>query len=179
MHVPNPFGRWLILAALLAAALGRQAPAQAAESLDPAGPLLTPPLPPGCVGQTQTFTQSTGQTISDFSTITSTLAVAGIGLKTWEVSAHTAISHTFPGDLNIYLLAPNQFGFRNTLTTRNGSGFANVFANTIWTDQATVGVTEVSFVNGASHGLLIPDFTTRTASGSSWCRTWHSAIRGG
>ena len=158
MRIRNPLGRWLVLAALLAAAVGRQAPAQAAESLDPAGPSPSAPPPAHCGASTHTYTNSTPQAITDLQTITSTIHVSGLPPRIWDVQVRTAISHTFPGDLEIYLIQPDSFGDKIALSTRNGSGFANIFANTLWSDQAPFGITEIfAFTPNVNLPFLIPE----------------------
>jgi len=162
-------GRWLVVTAIVALALGQQAPAGAAPAEraplpEPSGGdiLPIPALPPGCVATTRAFTQSAAQLIPDVSTITSTLPVSGMGPYIWDVTAQTLISHTFSSDLNVYLIAPNQFGYRNTLTTRNGYDFDGhdvdaPFLNTVWSDQAPLGVTELNFADNVTQPFVIPE----------------------
>ncbi len=158
----RPWRLFLVLIGI-ALALAQLGPARALAStppvvaVEPSGPSLMPQAPPGCQAATRTFSQPAAQPIHDLSTITSTLPVNGLPPIIWSVIAHTAISHTFPSDLEVYLLPPNQFGFRNTLTTHNGGGNDNVYANTTWSDQASLGVTEVGFANGVNQPLLIPE----------------------
>src|SRR5262249_11826104 len=79
------------------------------------------------------------------------------GPFTWNVTAQTSISHSYSSDLSVYLLPPNQFAFVDALTTGNGFWHQNVFANTLWSDQALYGVTEVAFADNPDHEFLIPE----------------------
>jgi subtilisin-like proprotein convertase family protein len=165
MSLSKTMNRWLMGAALLALALSQPALAGAqtiaaptiAIGEVPTGPGLWPTPPPGCPATTYTYPVTTPIPIPDRSTITSTIPVSGLAPYIWNVTARTSISHTFPSDLNVYLLAPNEFGFRNTLTTHNGDGNDNVFANTLWSDQAPYGVTEVGFAPNTNQPFLIPE----------------------
>jgi subtilisin-like proprotein convertase family protein len=159
-------GQWIAILAGLALALGGQPPARPATAARPApaGPPRLPageipyvPAPPGCLATTQLFQHVGSELINDESTITSTLTVGGVWPYTWDVTAYTAISHTFSSDLRVFLIGPNEFGTRNTLTTRNGQGNDNVFAGTTWSDLAPLGVTEASSVNNVTAPYLIPE----------------------
>jgi hypothetical protein len=127
-------GQWIAILAGLALALGGQPPATSATPvpvgppLEPAGEIPHLAAPPGCVSTTQFFHHDGIELINDVSTITSTLAVGGLSPYTWDVTAYTAISHTYSSDLRVFLIGPNESGVRNTLTTRNGGGNADVFA---------------------------------------------------
>jgi len=167
MRRTRRWGRWTLAAVLLAALLGQQAPARAAIAepqapapvapLIPPGPPHSPPPPPGCVGSTHTFQVNTPVPIPDLKTITSTIPVSGLDDYIWNVTAQTAISHTYSSDLDVRLYGPNNFGEFNTLTTGNGGASDNVFANTMWTDQASNGVTELNLPNNVNQPFLIPE----------------------
>jgi subtilisin-like proprotein convertase family protein len=166
MGVSRRLGQWIAILAGLALALGGQPPATPVTAARPvtAVPPLLPmgdfpfvPPPPGCVSAEQGRINTEAQPISDFSTLTSTLTISNALPYMWNVTALTAISHTFASDLRVYLLGPNEFGVRNTLTTNNGQGNDNVFAYTIWSDLAPLGVTEAAFLNNVVAPYLIPE----------------------
>ena len=166
MGVSRHLGQLIAILAGLALALGGQPPATPVTAARPAtaGPPLLPmsefpfmPPPPGCVATPQSSTNVEAQPINDFNTITSTLTISNAQPYIWNVTAFTAISHTFSNDLNVFLMGPNESGVRNTLTTRNGNGDDNVFAGTLWSDLAPLGVTEASSVNNVASPYLIPE----------------------
>lgn len=160
----SPFTRLghalLVVAALTL--LGRQPAVAAAPRLaPPPAPAPRHPAtvypPPGCTTTTTTYVNLTPQALLDNTTITSTVSVAGLPPTLWQVEARTALSHTFPGDLEIYLNSPYPFDTPGTLSTRNGGSADNSFANTQWSDRAFLGVTEVSFGIGVNQPDLIPE----------------------
>ena len=152
--------RALLIAAVGLAVLGRP-PQPAAASAPPAGPVplgaTTVDAPPGCTVTTTHYQDPTPVAIIDNTTFTRTLTVNGFTHNVWKVTAHTAISHTFPSDLEIYLNSPYPFDVPGVLTTRNGGTADNVFAHTTWDDDRTLGVTEVVFANGVNQPYLIPE----------------------
>lgn len=75
--------------------------------------------------------------IVDNTTFTTTITV-GSGVSSISlISVHMDITHTFTGDLDIYLISPD--GVRVMLTTDNG-GTGNNFTGTIFNDLADVSV---------------------------------------
>ena len=96
---------------------------------------VTPAAPPGCTATTATFTNTTPVTIpTGPAVISSTLTVSGAGAYLLDLDLTTVISHTFAADLDITLASPQ--GTIVTLSTDNGSGNDNVFAGTLWDDDA-------------------------------------------
>ncbi len=92
----------------------------------PAAPTLSP---------VQAFNQATATAIpAGPAVVTSTLAVAGLANPVCKVALRSNIAHTFSGDLDITLLSPA--GTVVTLTTDNGGANDNVFAGTVWDDDA-------------------------------------------
>ncbi|HQR35408.1 MAG TPA: proprotein convertase P-domain-containing protein [Blastocatellia bacterium] len=116
------------------------------------GPQSVIPAPPtGCVMTTVNAANNTSTAIPDVATITSTITVAGANPYLWDLNLFTNISHTFPGDLDITLTSPA--GTVVTITTDNAGTNDNVFAGTLWDDQAGTPVTEFVF---ASNVLATP-----------------------
>ena len=66
--------------------------------------------------------------------ISSTLVIAGAGTQIGDVNLFTSITHTFNADLDITLLSPA--GTVVTISSDNGSSFDNVFAGTLFDDDA-------------------------------------------
>jgi subtilisin family serine protease/subtilisin-like proprotein convertase family protein len=82
---------------------------------------------------TTTFTNSTPMPIRDFTLTASAITIAQ-DLTVTDLNVRLNISHTFDGDLSIYLVGPD--GTRvNLVTNRGGSG--NHFTNTVLDDEAT------------------------------------------
>ena len=83
----------------------------------------------------QTFTQATPVNVpTGPAVVSSTLAVSGLTAPMCKVMVRTNVTHTFAADLDITLTSPN--GTVVTLTTDNGAGNDNVFAGTVWDDEA-------------------------------------------
>jgi subtilisin-like proprotein convertase family protein len=95
--------------------------------------LVTSP-PPGSTASTASFTNATPQAIPDLATITSSLAVSGVGSYLWDVDLTTDITHTWCGDIDMYLIAPS--GKRVTVATDIAEGYLHVFSGTLWDDSA-------------------------------------------
>jgi subtilisin-like proprotein convertase family protein len=102
--------------------------------------------------------------------ITSTVNLTQSLPYIWEVSASTAISHTYPGDLEITLISPA--GTRMTLSSRNGGGNDDVFANTIWTDSASIPVTDAVYSNHQIQHELVPEEAFGAFVGENGTGTW-------
>ena len=178
MHFLTRPSRWFLLAALLAAAFGPQSPAQAAQRQDPPGPQTSATPPPNCGAVTHTYTSSTPQAIHDLSTITSTLHVSGLPPQIWDTQVHTAISHTYSSDLEIYLIQPDSFGEKIALSTHNGGGADNIFADTLWSDQAPFGITELTtFFDNVSLPFLIPEGALGATSGKTPNGDWKLVVK--
>jgi subtilisin-like proprotein convertase family protein len=116
-----------------------------------------PDAPPGCTTTTTVYGAYQPAAITDNTTITSTLTVSGLHRDIWKIEAQTFISHTYPGDLSVFLISPYPFDVPGALTTGNGGTADNVFASTLWTDRAPIGVTEAAFVPNVNRPMLIPE----------------------
>lgn len=86
----------------------------------------------------QSFTNNTPVVIpTGPGVISSTIAVAGLADPICKVVARTTMPHTFAADLDVTLQSPA--GTIVTLTTDNGAGNDDVFAGTVWDDDANPG----------------------------------------
>lgn len=111
-----------------------------------AGPVSVIPAPPtGCIMTTVNASNNTATQIPDAGTVTSTITVTGANPHLWDLNLFTNITHTFSADLDITLTSPA--GTVVTITTDNGGGNDNVFAGTLWDDQAGTPVTDFVFNN--------------------------------
>jgi uncharacterized repeat protein (TIGR01451 family) len=72
--------------------------------------------------------------IADSTATASTIGLAGAASYVCRVQVTTDITHTFAGDLDITITSPA--GTVMTLTTDSGAGNDNVFAGTLWDDDA-------------------------------------------
>lgn len=114
---------------------------------------VIPAAPPGCIMTTVNAANSTPTQIPDVNTITSTITVAGANPYLWDLNLFTNITHTFAADLDIILTSPS--GTIVTITTDNGAGNDNVFAGTIWDDQAGTPVTDFVYANNVLASPLV------------------------
>lgn len=80
----------------------------------------------------------TPRPINDLQTTISTINVSGNGGTVAKVEVTLNITHTFTGDLDIFLVAPD--GTRVELTTDNG-GSGDNYTGTIFDDDATTSIT--------------------------------------
>ena len=81
---------------------------------------------------TTTFTNTTATPIPDGTTITSTIAVAGLTSVVRDLNVRVSLTHPANAQLMLTLISPN--GTRVMLANRNGAG-AN-FTNTVFDDEA-------------------------------------------
>src|SRR4051812_2096074 len=124
------------------------------------------------VSSTSTFTQLTALAIPDNNTtgITSTVVVAGLGSRLFDLDLTTFIQHTFPGDLDITLTSPA--GTVVTITTDNGSSNDNIFNGTVWDDSATEGVVDHTYTNLTPALSLSPEEALAAFVGEDPNGTW-------
>ena len=105
--------------------------------------------------------------------VTSTITASGADPALYDFDVMTAITHTFPADLDITLTSPT--GIVVTLTTDNGGDNADVFNGTLWDDQANPGgqvpytsnaglVTDHPYVDGTTATPLVPEEEARRLS---------------
>jgi len=120
----------------LSAALGGDDPARLSEPSAPAAPGVAPSAPPGCVGTTSSYANTTPLPIPDSPApaVSSTIVVSGEGTYLLDVDLITAITHTWNSDLDFTLTSPA--GTVVTVSTDNGGSADNVFNGTLWDDQA-------------------------------------------
>jgi uncharacterized repeat protein (TIGR01451 family) len=145
-----------------------------------------PPTPPGCVGSTSVFTNSTPLAIpTGPAVVSSTVVVAGAGGYLWNLTLSTTLTHTFAADLDITLMSPA--GTVVTLTTDNGAGNDNVFAGTLWDDDANPGgqvpyvtnnglTTDHAYVNLTLASPLVPEEAMAAFQGEDPNGTWTITI---
>jgi subtilisin-like proprotein convertase family protein len=103
------------------------------------------------------FIDSPGSAIPDGpgGMISEIITVSGMNAYLFDVNLTTAITHTFPADLDITLTSPA--GTVVTITTDNGGGNDNVFNGTIWDDDAGVPASDAIYTDGATSSPLVPE----------------------
>ncbi|MFZ9387821.1 MAG: proprotein convertase P-domain-containing protein [Chitinophagaceae bacterium] len=127
------------------------------------------------------FSNNTPVPITDNSVAISTINVAGAGTQIIDVNMLTNITHTFASDLDITITSPA--GTVVTLTTDNGGGNDNVFAGTIWDDDANPGgqvpytsnngmVTDNQYSNNVLASPLTPEEALAAFIGENPNGTW-------
>ncbi len=155
-----------LLSCACAAVGAAPAPAQA----------TAPALPPGCTAATHTLTASPALAIPDNAPAgaSSTINVTEAQPLRW-VRVRVDIPHTFSADLDVTLVAPD--GTQISLTTDNGGGNDNVFAGTLFDDDATdtLGVaplTDSTFTNGVPLATVSPEEPLSALAGKNPLGTW-------
>lgn len=169
----NPNGDWIITISDDLAGDG--------GSLDSWSLQLTTLATAPITNPTQSFTQSTATATVDAGVATSTLAVSGVTAPICKVTLQTQLEHTFSADLDVTLTSPA--GTVVTLTTDNGAGNDNVFAGTLWDDDANPAgqvpyttndglVTDHAYVNLTTAATLVPEENLGAFRGQDANGTW-------
>jgi subtilisin-like proprotein convertase family protein len=113
------------------------------------------------------------KTISDNSTITSSIIVTDNKIIQDVNVTIGSITHTYDGDLSIYLIAPDNT--RVELSTGNGSSGDN-YTNTIFDDEATTSITSGS---APFTGSFKPEGTLSTLDGKNAQGVWKLEVTDG
>jgi subtilisin-like proprotein convertase family protein len=98
--------------------------------------------------------------ITNFIPLISAINVVGLGSFIWDVDLRTNISHTANGDLNVTLTSPA--GTEVTITSGNGADLDDIFAGTIWDDDAGDSnppgpVTDNALADLVAESALVPE----------------------
>jgi trimeric autotransporter adhesin len=119
------------------------------------------------IGQTNYPSTDTPKPIPDVRTppVVSSIVLTDTGIVA-DVNVEINITHTYDGDLDIFLIAPN--GTRVELTTDNGNSQAN-FVNTVFDDEAAVSITAGA---GPFTGSFKPEGLLSTVDGIPASGTW-------
>lgn len=120
------------------------------------GPSRAAPMAPaGATATTTNFTNMTPVAIVDNTTVMSTITVATTDTYLFDLDLTTTITHTFAADLEITLMSPA--GTVVTVTTDNGGGNDDVFAGSLFDDQAGTPATDFTYANMVTATPLIPE----------------------
>lgn len=135
---------------------------------------VIPAAPPGCVMTTVSAANNTPTPITDLNTFSTTVTVAGANPYLWDLNLFTNITHTFASDLDIILTSPA--GTIVTITTDNGGENDNVFAGTVWDDQAGTPVTDFIFANNVIASPLVVEEALAAFHGENPNGVWTLTI---
>ncbi len=127
-----------------------------------------------------TRSNETQQPILDGQETASTIFVVGAGSTITRVRVTTRMTHSACGNLDVALISPA--GTEVTLTSMNGAAAANIFADTLWRDDAGAvtppgPVTDTAFVNGVNAPLLAPEEALAAFAGEDPNGSWTLRVR--
>lgn len=129
------------------------------------------PIPPGSVETTSSFSDATSTPITDVGQITSTISVTTTDTYLYDINVTVNISHTRNSDLNVVLISPS--GTPVVLSSGNGGDFDNVFAGTLFDDQAiTTPVTDFEFEDSVTASYVVPEGALAQLVGENPNGTW-------
>lgn len=109
---------------------------------------------------------------ADLAGITSTISLteAGVIDAETEVRVCLNITHTYTGDLDITLTAPDGTTIMNLTTDNGGSG--NNFTNTCFSDQSMVAIESIVAADAPFTGLYRPETNFNALVGQSTAGDW-------
>ena len=128
------------------------------------------PPPDGLASTTVSVTSAPGTAIPDLGAISEAINIGGAGPYLLDLDLTTDITHTFPGDLEITLTSPA--GTTVVITTDNGGGSNDVFAGTLWDDQAGQPATDFAYSDGIVASPLVPEQALSPFIGEDPNGTW-------
>lgn len=135
----------------------------------------TTPLPPGASGTPQSFARSPNLAILDAGTIIDTVTVSGLGAYLWDVDLYVDISHTWSGDLELFLVAPS--GKRVTIATDIGEGLVDIFRGTLFDDSPNAPAWAYPHMSGFAAPALNPEGALHWLSGENPNGVWTLQVR--
>ncbi len=136
--------------------------------------------PIGCSGVTNTISIAPGTPITDNTTISSSMPMSGVLGFITDVDVTVNVPHTFSADLEITLTSPS--GTIVTLTTDNGGDSDNLFAGTLFDDQAGAlnppgPVGDVAYINLVPETPVAPEEPLDALYGQSPNGTWKLTVK--
>jgi cysteine-rich repeat protein len=152
--------------------------ALAVAAAAPRTALAVPPAFPGAV--TATVASTDGDVpIPDNSSLVSILDVGALPGRVVDVDVAVVIEHTSPDQLDVYLVSP--LGTTVTLTTDNGGGNDDVFAGTVFDDQASgtpsaPNVRNVTYMDTVPTGIIQPEEALAAFAGEPAPGPWALVI---
>ncbi|MBX7158024.1 MAG: proprotein convertase P-domain-containing protein, partial [Verrucomicrobiae bacterium] len=121
---------------------------------------------------TKTYTNSVSTPIPDNASINPTVSVTGLPYRISEIKIFTKTPHTSCGDLDVTLTSPQ--GTTTTLVTDRAGGSTNVFDGTLWYDNATEAVADLTtpFQDNVVKTELVPEGCLGAFNGENPNGTW-------
>jgi subtilisin-like proprotein convertase family protein len=120
--------------------------------------------------------------IADGASVTATLVVSDTGRFLADVNLTTSLTHPASGDLSVTLTSPD--GTVTTISTNNGGDMADIFAGTLWDDDAgdtnpPGPVTDNVLADGVVETTLVPEEALGAFIGEDPNGAWTLAISDG
>ncbi|HLL55466.1 MAG TPA: choice-of-anchor D domain-containing protein, partial [Myxococcaceae bacterium] len=116
------------------------------------------------------YSNLSAQTISEGSTVISTITVNGVSPFLSGITLDTTLAHTSSGELVVRVQSPS--GTSTALTLGNASGVQNAFNGTRWTDRSAQLVTRTSYTSGVAKTELAPEGALSAFLGEDPNGTW-------
>ena len=147
-------------------------------------PLLThaqeiPPVPANVISNHYTTTNFSTPAAILFQTTNLSVQVSNVLGKVWDVNLRTAITHSFPVDIDMFLTSPQGTQVHLTSSSAgngNGGGADDVFNGTWWDDQASTNVSDATYVNLVLQPFLQPEDAMSAFDGENPNGTWTLTI---
>lgn len=133
------------------------------------------PLPPGSNGAPVSFAKTPGLSLIDGGLVSDTLAVAGLGAYLWDVDLYVDVSHTWSGDLELFLIAPS--GKRVTVVTDVGEGLVDIFRGTVFDDSPDAPAWAYPHMSGFAAPTLNPEGALHWLAGENPNGNWTLQVR--
>lgn len=140
-----------------------------------ATPRATTPLPPGSTGAPVSFTRTPALAIVDGGLVTDAQTVSGLGSYLWDVDLYVDISHTWCGDIELFLIAPS--GKRVTIVTDVGEGMVDIFRGTLFDDSPDAPAWAYPHFSGFASPALNPEGALHWLAGEDPNGTWTLQVR--
>ncbi len=138
-------------------------------------PRATTPLPPGASGAPVSFTRTPNLPIIDGGLVTDSQVVSGLGAYLWDIDLYVDISHTWCGDLELFLVAPS--GKRVTIVTDVGEGLVDIFRGTLFDDSPNAPAWAYPHFSGFVSPALNPEGAFHWLAGEDPNGTWTLQVR--
>jgi len=135
---------------------------------------ISPP-PPGVGVSTSSHTLSPNVAIPDAGVVQSSQTLSGLGSTLWDVDLYVDISHTWSGDLELFLIAPS--GKRVTIVTDVAEGAVDVFRGTTFDDSPNAPAWAHPFVSGFTATPLNPEGALHWLAGEDPNGQWKLEVR--
>ncbi|MBL8896497.1 MAG: proprotein convertase P-domain-containing protein [Planctomycetes bacterium] len=113
---------------------------------------------------------ATSVSLPDLTSTTRTIQFSGPNPQIFGIELFLDIDHSHPADLDIALTSPG--GTRVTVTSDNGDSAADVFAGTLFSDDAVTLVSDATYTANVLQPLLVPEAAFGAFVGENPNGTW-------